>query len=297
MGQFIVWHYRTTIFAQLADHTYVTCGNLGKSWNCWGGDSGGTVLREGTGSTAQADAIATPDERAGITCYLINGVCHQAANRILYPAGITVRGARGYALSEALFGPYGRPRALFGLCKAPFYKHDDVSGDIPECASQLSSFSSLEKKTLKVAGNDQDESYQKYLKIVGEKYDQAVTEVQTKTFAREDTRGFQVQLFDLMTEFKLGDSGARKNLLEIRETTENRRLEIETNFENRGLSVERFVQESNKLDEKFQENIANSLSDGEYQKLFELERGDVIVLGDLEIARKYYSNMSPDETS
>ena len=97
MGQLIAWHYRTTSFAKLADHTYVTCGNLGKAWGCWGGKTGGTVLRQGSGSTAQANTIANPDEKAGIKCYLINGVCHQAANRILYPAGITVRQARGYS--------------------------------------------------------------------------------------------------------------------------------------------------------------------------------------------------------
>lgn len=66
----------------------VACGTLGKVWGCWGGKTGGTALRRAPGSTLRADRIAEPDERAGITCYLINGVCHQAANRILLPAGI-----------------------------------------------------------------------------------------------------------------------------------------------------------------------------------------------------------------
>ena len=74
MGQLIAWHYRTTLFAKLADHTYVTCGDRGKAWSCWGGKQGGTILRQGTGSTEQANAIAGTNERAGITCYLIN-VC------------------------------------------------------------------------------------------------------------------------------------------------------------------------------------------------------------------------------
>src|SRR5262249_46453945 len=74
-------------------------------------------------------------ERGGITCYLINGVCHQAANRILLPAGITVRGARGYEVSEALFGTYGRPGGVFGLCKAPFDQHAGTTGDLPACAA------------------------------------------------------------------------------------------------------------------------------------------------------------------
>jgi hypothetical protein len=53
------------------------------------------LLGWGAGSTLRADAIAEPDERAGITCYAINGVCQQAAKRILLAApGMTVAGAQ-----------------------------------------------------------------------------------------------------------------------------------------------------------------------------------------------------------
>jgi len=90
-------------------------------------------LRGGTGSTKRAEALAEPNERAGIKCYLINGVCHQSASRILFPAGITVRGARGYDVSEALFGTYGRPRGPTGTCLSPFHKHADVTGDLLGC--------------------------------------------------------------------------------------------------------------------------------------------------------------------
>jgi len=133
MGKLVVMCYSTSLFANLADHTYVKCGTGGRAWGCWGGKTGGTELRRGTGSTKRADAIAEADERARIKCYLINGVCHQAANRILFPAGITVRGARGYDVSEALFGTYGRPRGPFGTCRSPFHKHAGITGDLPEC--------------------------------------------------------------------------------------------------------------------------------------------------------------------
>ena len=81
MGDLVAMAYPTKLFANLADHTYVMCGTGGKAWACWGGKTGGTELRRATGSTQRADEIAEPDEHAGITCYLINGVCHQAANR------------------------------------------------------------------------------------------------------------------------------------------------------------------------------------------------------------------------
>src|SRR5262245_12158331 len=135
MGELIAMRYPIPLVANLADHTYVTCGTGGRSWSCWGGKTGGTELRRGIGSTLRADQIAGADERGGITCYLINGVCHQAANRILLPAAITVRGALGYEVSEALFGTYGRPGGIFGRCKAPFDQLTGVSGDLPACTA------------------------------------------------------------------------------------------------------------------------------------------------------------------
>src|SRR5262245_5474911 len=135
MGDLVAKRYPAKLFANLADHTYVECGTGGKGWACWGGKNGGTELRRATGSTKRADEIAEPDEHAGITCYLINGVCHQAANRILLPASITVRGARGYEVSEALFGTYGRPGGFLGMCKAPFDQQAGTTGDLPECTT------------------------------------------------------------------------------------------------------------------------------------------------------------------
>lgn len=293
MGQLIAWHYRTTLFAKLADHTYVTCGDLGKAWSCWGGETGGTILRQGSGSTAQANAIAGTDERAGITCYLINGVCHQAANRILFPANITVRGARGYAVSEALFGPYGRPRGLFGTCRAPFEKYSNVSGDIPECKAKSNMFSGLEKKMMMAAGDDQENDYQTYLRRVNALYGQLPAD--TKYMHAEETSGFQIRLFDLMTEYKLGESGTRGALNDVWINTESKRIATETLFENKDQTIGEFIHESNMLHELFQIEIANVLSEAEYQALFDLERGDTVVLGDPEIAQRQYRDMPPSE--
>ena len=143
MGTLIAKRYPTKLFLKLADHTYVECGTGGKAWGCWGGKTGGTVLRQAPGSTKRADKIAQPNEKANIKCYLISGVCHQAANRILLPAGITVRGARGYSVSEAIYGPYGR--VGFWPCKSPFKKYSSTTGDLPECVPT--------KKQAKTAGS------------------------------------------------------------------------------------------------------------------------------------------------
>lgn len=136
MGILVAKAYPTALFANLADHTYVECLGGGKGWSCWGGKVGGRIIGQGTASTNRADCIAKPDEKAGISCYLVNGVCHQAANRILIEAGITVRKARGSSVSTALFGTYGRK--LSWPCAAPFDRCLNVSGDLPACSAPAS---------------------------------------------------------------------------------------------------------------------------------------------------------------
>lgn len=71
------------------DHTYVISSD-GHVWGCGGRSAGGTIICAGVGNTAKADCLAQPDSQAGII-YGSTGVCHQIANRILSPAGQTVR--------------------------------------------------------------------------------------------------------------------------------------------------------------------------------------------------------------
>src|SRR5947208_2378474 len=88
------------------DHTYVesTCG---LKWGCFGRDGGGNLLASGTGSSIIADCLSQPNSEAGIS-YRKTGVCHQAANRILHPAGVTVANCRGYAVSVFRYNTYGK---------------------------------------------------------------------------------------------------------------------------------------------------------------------------------------------
>ncbi len=101
------------------DHTYVT-SSVGVSWGCFGRNSGGKLLDSAFGSTSAAQCIATPNPTASpllypIThtsfcagiLYGINGVCHQAANRILFPSNASVSSAKGYFASYSLYGEFG----------------------------------------------------------------------------------------------------------------------------------------------------------------------------------------------
>ena len=100
--------YTLQTLGGLADHTYAT-SSAGHVWPCWGRSAGGAMLCDGDGSVEQADCLSLPDSQAGIS-YAVTGVCHQTANRILLPAGLTVASARGAVLSILLYGVYGRDR-------------------------------------------------------------------------------------------------------------------------------------------------------------------------------------------
>ena len=159
----------------------------------------------GNGSTKQADAIAEADERAGIKCYLINGVCHQAANRILFPAGITARGARGYDVSEALFGTYGRPRGPFGTCPSPFNQHAGVTGDLPECVETRAMRQQVTRKA-RVLSPEAGKQERKYIKGVLAIYGAGVkrTFSSTKGLRGPGPGGFSSQALHVQGAFQPG---------------------------------------------------------------------------------------------
>lgn len=288
MGTLVGRHYQTAMMLKLADHTYVECGTGGKAWGCWGGKTNGQVLRSGQGSTMQADAIAGPDERGGITCYLINGVCHQAANRILYPASLTVRGARGYWLSTSLFGVYGRASALFGLCKAPFDQHTGVTGDLQEC---------LEGVRRTAAHSNEDPGEQAFLAEAV-----SIVERQETALASEEVTGerlalLQVEMFAAQVQHRLGpsylESKSMPALMSLRRNVEDRQTRIDQEWADGSIEIETFVSLKNALAVDFQLELAGILDDAEYERLLDLSKADIVVLGDPEIARTAYDNNPP----
>ena len=89
------------------DHTYVE-SSCGLRWGCFGRDSGGSAgLSSGIGSSTIAHCLSEPNSTAGLRNRR-TGVCHQAANRILHPAGVTVFGCRGYGASTFRYNVYGK---------------------------------------------------------------------------------------------------------------------------------------------------------------------------------------------
>lgn len=292
MGTLVCWSYPTTLVAGLADHTYVSCGTGKRAWGCWGGKVGGNPLGSSQGSTAQADAIAEPNERAKITCYLINGVCHQSANRILWPARFTARGARGYWVSEALYGTYGRPRGFLGICQAPFHHHQDVTGDLSECVEPPEGPADFSVDAPVVDGEDSI-PMREYLDTVNAMYEEISPAFWRAEATREDVASFQLTLFSILVDYKLGrdflGTVPGRRLQEIRLRVEEERYEIEEKF-NSGLPVSEFVNQYNELIARFQHDVAKAVGRRQYQSLFELSPGEDVVLGDPRIAEAAYAD-------
>lgn len=92
-------------FANRFDHAYVASDT--KKWGCFGRDAGGAFVISGDGDESCADCLSQPNSTAGIV-YFVTGVCHQAANRILWPSGVVVAAVRGYGWSSFMFNTYGK---------------------------------------------------------------------------------------------------------------------------------------------------------------------------------------------
>lgn len=286
MGTLIAKRYSTQLFMKLADHTYVECGTGGKAWGCWGGKSGGKELRRAKGSTLRADKIAQSDEKAGIKCYLINGVCHQAANRILLPAGITVRGARGYSVSEAIFGPYGR----VGIwpCNAPFKKYSSTTGDISECIDGTDTKKTMPSFQIRSFEEKAEWQYiQRTLKI----YSKGKEMLKAKALTLADARKMHVSFFLNMADFELGPMLTKKLVASLR--SEREKIEVEIEKAQEGINKDRsnmseYVTTFNDITLKFQDDMADLMNAEAYQALFELKPDERIVLADPSIVKQEY---------
>ena len=170
----------------LADHTYVTCLG-GYAWPCWGRSAGGRAISSGPGSTAQADCFSQTNSHAGLI-YGITGVCHQTANRILWPSQVTVRKAKLYWVSHLIYGTYGT--SLSGWLKR-LNNCSIVQGEIPECNPRAES----EKGEQAVSGYDlpEDELDKTYLNDLQALYDELPTTSDPEIFQGPNiSAGFEV---------------------------------------------------------------------------------------------------------
>lgn len=274
MGRLIAKRYRTKLMSYLADHTYVECG-AGRAWGCWGGKTGGKFLASGVGSTARANKIANLDERAGVTRYLIDGVCHQAANRILAPAGILVSAAHGYRLSQSIFGTYGR---------SSFDMHASVEGELEKCI-ETAYKNELESDGLELTMNPRDISLLRSNRAYVAHYEKF-----PKTTSLESLNN-NVHRFEL--DMRILSDGKLSIISSLGLVRAKKLVEMELHDMEKAL-VEKFVKPAefvrafDKLSDLFQDEAANALSKREYNKIFEVDRDERIRLTDPEAVDKAF---------
>ena len=292
MGRLVARHYRTKQFLKLADHTYVECGTGARGWHCKGGKSGGAMLSQATGSTAMADMLAMPDEFADVGTYLVDGVCHQAANRILLATdqAIAVRDARGYRVSEAVYGAYGRKTSAqywqwVGSLKAASLGDFAACSD-PTPVAYVDPFWVTEGAAHERQYLARVRAFYEERSPVGELTDDELVQ-------------FQTDLFALAIERALGpDSAEAPRLLDIRREAEAERVRLErTAAWDQFVAFDTTVHYVDWLDDftiRFQDQCAEVLSAVRYESLFEMPREERVVLADRSILNALHWNLSDD---
>ena len=110
------WHPIAQLHDWPLDHTCVATSS-GLQWGCFGrtyaeDPSVATAVASGPGDDLWAKGDRRTDGYAGID-YGVTGVCDQCSNRILLPAGLTVKNSPGNEIATLLCGIYGLHLAAF----------------------------------------------------------------------------------------------------------------------------------------------------------------------------------------
>lgn len=271
MGKLIAKRYRTPVMAYLADHTYVECG-AGRAWGCWGGKTGGDFLTSGTGSTKRADMIADLDGKAGIIRYLIDGVCHQAANRVLAPAGILVSEARGYRLSLAIFGTYGR---------SSFNMHANVTGDHVDCTAMAPAMAPKDGGAVGSPAHRMSVSDRALVRS-NKAYEARYQFVAINSL---ESLNLNVQRYMRDVDILLGGELSHTSLAGLKNAKSNmevRLQEMDAALVSGYARPTEFVSKFDRLSDEFQDAAGNALSKREYEDLFKADRDERIRLTDPE---------------
>ncbi len=253
MSKFKGW--AVPIYETGLDHTYVTVNDV--IYSCFGRGKGGHVICEDTGHSKQAKCIANwlcIDGTAGIV-YGVTGVCHQTANRILKPAGITVKDAKGYFASHLLYGTYGKSsfytRKHHCLHKWPFTSAESVESE------------SKQAIMMKVSGGDM-----------------SINEAVNKLKAIE----LQELISDISgSQLILSDDKFNK-IVSLHDE-----FNIETENINKGMKMmsnsDEFCQHKNNHLNALLKNISAVLTPEEYEKIFKFKVGEEIIVVDPEIMK------------
>lgn len=253
---------------KLADHTYVTSDD-GLTWPCWGGQSGGRKLCSATGSSKQANCLSQTDSHAGII-YGVSGVCHQTANRILYPANVTVSNAKGYWASWLTYGTYGTPNPIAlaeWLIRVNF------------CMA-----TNNEKLSKSVSEEDSDELTKQIISLY---------QSHSNSNVNPDINVLLQEEHSLVMKHKLGDQFndvISEEVLALRKKFNADKQELDSLLEARKISSESYTEDVNLLVIKLQQEVGKVLGSNNYNTVFGSSIEEPINIIDLDIVKAVYGN-------
>jgi hypothetical protein len=236
--------------------------------------------------------------------YGVTGVCHQTANRILYPARVTVSKAGGYWASSLAYGTYGTTFPEF-LARLVFCNRLLASPTLKSKAS----VKPLEIDT-KIQSHSKDDLEKAYLQKIVDVYTEQmqIPHSFNATIIKEESsplQGKELELFKLaiikeesssllgkelklMMEFHLGsnlDSQITKSVLKKQADFLKEKGEMDRDLYNADLRIENYVKEVNDLFGDLFASLPEVMGKDKYEKLFDLAPSkDRFVLIDPDIA-------------
>jgi len=269
-----------------ADHTYVTSSD-GYVWPCWGRSSGGRMISSGNGSSAQANCLSQTDSHAGII-YGVTGVCHQTANRILWPSRTTVSSSSGYWASTLLYGVYGTmgvPQLL--EWEARKERCSSVSGDREIAAALPASIRAATEKAVA----PQPAAEREFLDKIDTLYAPYVKTMTIAKLTEMKPVDFLAKELDLIADYKLG---ADKNpeqissLQHIQSDALKEKANLAMALNNRTINGEEYASKVNDLFGTMLNQFSKTIDRETYVKLLDIKPGVTFSIVDPKIMAKMH---------
>jgi len=269
-----------------ADHTYVTSSD-GYVWPCWGRSSGGRMISSGNGSSAQANCLSQTDSHAGII-YGVTGVCHQTANRILWPSRTTVSSSSGYWVSTLLYGVYGTmgvPQLL--EWEARKERCSSVSGDRQIAAALPASIRAATEKAVA----PQPAAEREFLDKIDTLYAPYVKTMTIAKLTEMKPVDFLAKELDLIADYKLG---ADKNpeqissLQHIQSDALKEKANLAMALNNRTINGEEYASKVNDLFGTMLNQFSKTIDRETYVKLLDIKPGVTFSIVDPKIMAKMH---------
>jgi len=257
-----------------ADHTYVTSSD-GGIWPCWGRSSGGRLICSGSGSSKKSDCLSKKSSHAGLI-YGVSGVCHQTANRILYPAKKIVSEAHGYWASVAMYGTYGTSSIPSAIEWKVRKNHcQKIKGDLN---------TKLSENKPKISENSvQKSEISLYIDKVNDLY---IEEVSDQVLSKSKKIDFLGQELELMADYKLGATKDSYKITALRKLQANLLSEkeiLDDTLSNDGIDINEYAEKINKLMFNFLKESEIQLGKETHIKLFEIAPDTVFNIIDADI--------------